>query len=118
MKSGYQGGYPGAVGTVLGTRPQFSSGLRQVATACRGLLGVKLGARRGGYDGTAREQQRLGAESDFPSPRMGTTAEPPPRRGIIEGMSDDNQRQEDATTADLSRQGATSDASEYALSIE
>src|SRR5712691_1662890 len=33
-------------------------------------------------------------------------------------MSDDNQRQEDATTADLSRQGSTSDDSEYSLSVE
>ena len=33
-------------------------------------------------------------------------------------MSDDNLRQEDATTADLSRQVATSDDSEYSLSVE
>src|SRR5204862_7993776 len=33
-------------------------------------------------------------------------------------MSDDNPRQEDATTADLSRPVATSDDGEYSLSIE
>jgi hypothetical protein len=40
------------------------------------------------------------------------------RCGIISGMSNDNQRQEGATSPDLSRQAATSGNSEYSLSIE
>ena len=40
------------------------------------------------------------------------------RRGIIKAMTDDNPRQDAATSADLSRQAPTSDDSHYSLSIE
>src|SRR5829696_5224097 len=37
---------------------------------------------------------------------------------MIRGMSDDNQRQQAATSTDLSRQAATSGDNDYSLSIE
>ena len=53
-----------------------------------------------------------------PSPSVGIARSTPLRRGIIDSMSDDNERQEGATSPDLSRQAATGDDSEYSLSIE